>query len=205
MSPLDEFSPVLYGTGRTAWRTTPTLTVTSPAAGRFVVRVSEAAHSVLEIDLDGKPALRDDSLDAPRETVDRDCAIDMPAGRHEITLRNAGSDWLRLGHVLLTNCRDAARDPDLDVYGLRSDKGGVLWFHHRLNEWAYRALEITPAPIEGASAAIADLPDGEYRAEWWGTYTGKVVDTKVVRSREGQLELLVPTVATDVACVVCAK
>jgi hypothetical protein len=199
---LDDFGPVLYGTGRAVWRTTPTLTVTYPAAGRFIVRVSEAAHGVLEIDLDGKLALRDDSLDVPRATVDRDFIVDVPVGQHEITLRNAGSDWLRLGHVLLTNYRDAARYPDLDVYALRSDRMAVLWFHHRLNEWAYRALGVEPTPVDTATATLTGLADGRYEVEWWDTDKGAVTATEIRPSRGGTLALTVPPTATDAACVV---
>ena len=199
---LDDFGPVLYGTGRAAWRTTPTLAVTYPAAGRFLIRVSETAHGVLEIDLDGKPVLRDDTLNVPRATVDRDFAVDVPAGQHAVTLRNAGSDWLRIGHVLLTNYRDASKHPDVDVYGLRSGRMAVLWFLHRLNEWAYRALGFMPSPAGDATATLTGLADGRYEVEWWDTYKGAVTATESKPCRGSTLVLTVPPMATDVACVV---
>ena len=74
----------------------PAIEVDYPAPGRFVVHVLAAAHAVLEIDMDGKTVLRDESLNKLRHGIYKDFAVESPVGRHQITLRNAvstGSRW----------------------------------------------------------------------------------------------------------------
>lgn len=178
-----------------------TIEVAYPAAGRFVVHVGRVLHAVLEIELDGENALRVDALNVPQTDVRKSFGIDVPAGRHEITLRNVGGDWLRIGHILLTDYRDTARHPDIEVYGLHSERSAVLWFHHRLNQWAYRSIGVEPQPIAGGKATVHGLADGSYRVEWWDTYSGTVARTERRACRNGLLELALPTIRTDVACV----
>ena len=116
VSHLDEMSTSLYGSIRSEWANPPTLDVDYPADGRFIVHVEAASHAVLEIVMDDKTVLRDESLNKPRDYIRKDFGIDVPAGRHRITLRNAGADWIGLGHLLLTNYRDARRFPDVEVH-----------------------------------------------------------------------------------------
>ena len=199
---LDEFGGVLFGKGRAEWANPPTIEVTYPAAGRFILHVSEVSHAVLEIELDGETVLRDDALNVSRNRVRRDFVIEVPAGRHEITLRNAGADWLRIGHIMLTNYRDSTKYPDIDAYGLQSERMAVLWFHHRLNEWTYRSAGVEPKPIAGAKATVRGLADRDYRVQWWDTYKPAITKTEQRPCRNGLLEIDLPTIQTDAACVV---
>ena len=89
VSQLEEMSTSLYGSIRSEWANPPTLDVEYPVAGRFAVHVEAASHAVLEIEMDDKTVLRDDSLNKPRDYFRTDFGIDVPAGRHRITLKNA--------------------------------------------------------------------------------------------------------------------
>jgi len=200
MPHIEDFTADLFGRGHPDWRNPPTITVNYPAPGKFIVHVSEAAHAVLEIYLDGKPALRDDSLGVPRTLIRRDFSIDVPAGKHEVRLVNAGGDWLCIRHMLLTNYRDASKYPDLDVYWLKSDTEALLWVHNRLNEWDFRAIGVTPQPVSSARVELARLKDGDYTVEWWDTYKGEVTRTEKAAARGESLILELPSVNTDGAC-----
>ena len=202
MPHVEELGTVLFGKGRAQWANPPTIKVAYPVAGRFVVHVGRVSHAVLEIELDGEKALRVDALNVPQTDVRKSFGIDVPAGRHEITLRNVGGDWLRIGHILLTDYRDTARYPDIEVYGLHSERTAVLWFHHRLNQWVYRGIGVEPQPIAGGKATVHGLADGDYRVEWWDTHNGAVARTEQKACRDGSLELDLPAIRTDVACAI---
>jgi len=179
--------------GRSEWRNPLTFEANFPEPGRFVVHVSKVMHGVLEIRLDDKLVLAGKS-------VEKDVSIEVPAGRHEITLDNAGSDLVRFGYVLLTNYRDAARYPDLDLIGQQTDDFAVLWIHNRLRQWPYKAAGFDAEPVGPATAAIAGLKDGYYRIEWWDTYKGGITKVEPAEVRRGILELCIPAIERDVAC-----
>ncbi|MBM4045020.1 MAG: hypothetical protein FJ279_07895, partial [Planctomycetes bacterium] len=200
MPHVEDLPGQLFGAWRKDWRNPPTLEVNFPAPGKFIVHVGETAQGILEIYLDGKLALRDESLKTPRRYVRQDFAVDVPSGRHEIRLDNAGGDWIRVGHLVLTNYRDAQRHPDLDVYGLQTDALTVLWIHNRLNQWCFKAAGYAPEPLGPARLTLGDLKDGRYRVEWWDTYKGAVTQTQDVTVRGGLMELHLPPIQTDIAC-----
>lgn len=194
---LDEMGAALYGKGRQAWRSPPRLTVDYPRGGRCIVQVSEAAHGILTVELDGREVLRDTRFDTERQSFGADIAIDVPAGQHTVRLDNVGSDWLRVAHVLLTDYRDAAVTPDLAVYGLRVGDSCGLWLHHRLDEWDYAVQGFRPEPVEGATLRLS-LPDGRYMVTWCDTRTGATTAVEAV-ARDGWLTLALPRIAQDLA------
>lgn len=198
---LDEMSTSLYGSIRSEWVNPPTLDVEYPAGGRFVVHVEAASHAVLEIAMDDKTVLRDESLNKPRDYIRKDFGIDVPAGRHRITLRNTGADWIGLGHLLLTNYRDARRFPDVEVHAVASPRYAASWFHHRVNQWAFRNAGLHPQPITAAVVEVRGLNPGDYRVEWWDTYQGRVSKSEQVASRNNVLRLTVPPFDSDIACM----
>ena len=198
---LEEFGPVLYGSGRREWRNPPTLHVTYPADGRFVVQVSEAAHGILQVEVDGEVVVRAEEFDVPREGFEKDMAVDVSAGTHVIGLDNVGSDWLRIGHLLLTDYRDTAEHADAEAFALRSDDAAALWLRHRLNEWAYHALGYTPAELRDVRVSLHDMPEGDYQVEWWDTQTGSVTGRETAACEDGALELTLPVLRRDVACL----
>lgn len=198
----EDFSCALYGKGHADWANPPTLEVNYPAAGKCTIQVSEASHAIVEIVLDGQVALRDASFNVSRKLFHTDLTIAVPAGRHEITLHNRGGDWAHMGHVLLTNYRDTAGQPDVEAYGLRSATTVALWFHHRLSDWNYTLAGFPPAPITGASARVRGLHDGSYRVEWWDTRRGEMTKSEVLPVSHDELTLSLPALRDDVACIV---
>jgi len=199
---VDDFSCALYGKGRANWANPPTLEVNYPVDGKFTVQVNEASHAIVEIVLDGQMVLRDADFNVSRKYFHKDLTIAVPAGRHEITLHNRGGDWANLTHLLLTNCRDTSRHPDVNVYGLRSGQTFALWFHHRLSGWDYTKAGFKPAPIVGATARLPDMRNGSCRIEWWDTRRGVVTQTETLTARDGELKLPLPELRDDVACII---
>ncbi|MBN2450170.1 MAG: DUF5060 domain-containing protein [Lentisphaeria bacterium] len=197
---IEAFSPVLFGSARESWRTTPVLEVECPAPGQFLVHVTEAAHGILEIDVDGRTVLRDETLDTERQGVNRDVAVPLAAGSHRVVLRNAGSDWVRFDRIVLTAYRDASVYPVLDACGLRSPRTVFLWVHHRLNDWAHRAVGAVPEPVSDARVAVP-VASGRWRIERWDPYAGEVSMHGDIEAVAGPVEVPLPPVARDVAVV----
>ena len=198
----DEFSCALYGKGRANWANPPTLELNYPVDGKLTVQVGEVSHAVVELVLDGKTVLRDASFNVARQSVNKDLTIAVPAGRHELTLHNRGGDWAHLTHLLLTNYRDTARQPDVDAFGLRSTNTIALWFHHRLSDWSFQSAGFAPAQITGATAQLGAVADGVYRVAWWDTRRGVVTLEEIRTAHGGTLQLVLPALDRDIACVI---
>lgn len=195
----------LFGNRHADWINPPVLEVDYPEAGQFIVHVSEVSGGTLEIVLDGKALPREKLVADKNRKVDRDVTIDIPAGRHEIELRNAGPDWLRISHLLLTHYHDTRKVPDVEVYAVQTQQSAYLWAHHRLNVLPMREAGFQPEPIRGATAEISGLADGPYRVEWWDTVHGQPTGGQSaggqsVPCRGGKLRIDIPDLAADVAC-----
>jgi hypothetical protein len=202
VSDPERFAGELFGNapGRREWRNPPTIEVNFPEPGRFIVHIGNASHGILEIRLDGELALRDESLKGPGRKVAKDFAIPVPAGRHEIALDNAGADLIRFGYIVLTNYRDSARYPDLDILGQQTEDFAAIWIHNRLRQWPFKAAGFDAEPVGPAVTTISGLKDGRYCIEWWDTYKGEVTKSEERESRNGKLDLDIPAIQTDVAC-----
>jgi len=189
---LEQFAKQLFGSGRRDWRNPPTFEANYPVTGEFVVHVGEASRGILEIYLDENRVLREQSLDVPRKEIQKDFAIDVPAGRHEIRLDNAGGDWITLEYLLVTNYRDTRRYSDLDVWGLRSKDLELLWVRNRLNEWSFKAAGCGRVAAGPARVDLDGLGDGPCRVEWWDTCRGRIVKAEERRCQGGRLQLELP-------------
>lgn len=198
----DQFAKQLFGSGRKDWRNPPTFEANFPSPGRFAVHIAETSHGILEVSLDGQRVLRDASLNVARKEIQKDFVVDVPAGRHEIKLDNAGGDWINLGYLLVSNFRDTSQHSDLDVWGLRSDDLMLLWVHNRLSQWAFRAAGYAAEPADPAGVTIDGLRDGPYAIEWWDTSKGEVTRREERLCLAGRLFLGLPPVDSDLACKV---
>lgn len=197
---LSELGASLFGSSHKSWRNPPTLDVVFPQAGRLIIHVARASHSVLAIDVDGRRVLRDASFDQPKSDFEKDVAVNIPAGRHQIRLDNAGRDSLTIRHLLLTNYRDPELHPDLDVFGLTSDRLSFLWIHNRLHQADFQAAGVAAGSIGPGTIALQGLHDGAYDVQWWDTCQGRAMTNDAATCAGGRLELHLPVVATDVAC-----
>jgi hypothetical protein len=195
VSGLAQLRGELFGKApsRSQWRSPLTFATNFPESGRFIVHVSKVSHGVLEIRLDGAVA-------ATGKNAGQDLSIDVPAGRHEVTFDNVGSDIVRFGYVLVTNYRDAARHPDLDILGQQTDDFAALWIHNRLHQWPYKASGFDAEPVGPATAVIAGLKDGRYQIQWWDTDKGGISKVEQAEVRSGTLDLRIPAVERDMAC-----
>jgi hypothetical protein len=99
--------------------------------------------------------------------------------------------WKRL-EVSLT-------DNAVQVSGLVRDRNALVWIHNKAHQWKalYEKQEI-PA-VKSAEILLRDIPAGAYEAEWWDTWSGKVVRKEQLSAIAGGLKLTVTDLATDIA------
>jgi hypothetical protein len=211
----------LYSPGKPDLRTTPTFRVNYGRPGRFTIRVNTVSHrSKIHFILDGVVAREIDLHAAPpadpkakpeyestehkkewnvyQAIFNKEYSINVPAGRHTITLANVEGDWASLEGITLENYR-SSRYPAVNTYGLVQGRNAVLWIQNAHHNWK-NVAEKKPLPtITRMRLPVRDLPDGRYVVEWWDTWRGEVTKTTTAAPKKGVLELHVPDLATDVA------
>jgi hypothetical protein len=192
-------------------------TLDMPKPGKVKIRVGEVSSAArLKVSLDGKPV-----VDRPLPTgepgkgpwksskfvepykiwlaeYDEDVAVDVPAGRHELTIANAEGDWLRVSSITLPEYV-SSRFPDVDAIGVAGDDAMVLWVHDRRSTWRDPYDGPTPPRREGLTLSIPTASTDAWRVEWWDTFKGTVVRADEAGPDSGALRLSPPAFERDLA------
>jgi len=141
--------------------------------------VSRQAKARLVVRVDGRTVVE---LELAAGNTGAAVSVPLPAGRHELELRNDGDDWLQVEHVTI-----AHYVPPLRALALADGNAGLLlvWFQNRAYTW--QTVDSAP-PVGEIFRAVADgMPEGEYRVEYWDPYTGQVIGEErvLVRPEDG--------------------
>lgn len=152
--------------------------------------VSASANARLVITIDDVTAL---SIDLSAGTSATTFSIPLSAGHHTVAFDNTGDDWLQLEAIEIAEYRAPLR-----VFALGDAETGTVlaWVHHRGYTWESVAADRSIAPI-AATLSIPNLPTGQYRIEFWDTFTGNIIGTDyatVTEDDAGVLQvMLLPT------------
>ncbi|WP_337173146.1 DUF5060 domain-containing protein [Paludisphaera sp.] len=192
-------------------------TLDMPKAGEVKIRVGEvSSRARLRVALDGETV-----VDRPLPTggpgegpwksskfvepykiwvadYDEDVTVDVPAGRHELTIANAEGDWMRVPSITLPGYV-SSRYPDVDAIGLAGADAMVLWIHDRRSTWRDPYDGPTPPRREGLTLSIPTDSTDAWRVEWWDTFQGTVVRSDEARPISGSLSLSPPAFERDLA------
>jgi len=221
-SPEKGLNGILWGTVNHAdLREPPTFVANYPRVGRFVAHVMEVVgrgSNPVRLTLDGRVALEEDLVceegkverweaRQPGPTgnlalmYDRDLAIDVPAGEHEISVENLGRDRLTVLYRL-EGYRTREHTPGVMAVGLVHGRGVHLWIANRT--WTPEVLLGTVETIaaRGVRVTVEGLRDGKAEVEWWEPMTGEKLRTEPAEIRDGRLVLAVGDLARDIACKV---
>jgi hypothetical protein len=206
----------IYGPEKEELRTPTLLSLTMPRAGQMIVHaVGVSDYAMLRVYVDGQPvsdfafsalptalpagghAHRSDS-GMYQATIDKQCAVDLSAGKHTIELANLAGDWLMIQSVRFSHAR-SSKYADVFVNALTDRKSGqtIAWLHDPESNWQNDTKGIVPQTLEGITISFPTAA-GNYRVEWWDTYSGKIVAQSDERS-PGQLNLSVPSLRRDMA------
>ncbi|MGQ9523445.1 MAG: DUF5060 domain-containing protein [Armatimonadota bacterium] len=165
----------------------PQLVLDLSQATTLTVEISRWARAgaVPTVMVDGKEAGQLELPPADRDTSQRrELKVDLPAGRHRVTIGNSGDDWYVLSRVTID--RYAAR---LQARALASSNAAVVW--------AYNA-----DPTRGPATAIIHirgLAPGRYRVWRYSTTTGlgTIIGTTIAGA--AGLRIVARSVESDVA------
>jgi len=191
--------------------------VDMPQAGQVIVRLGFVSNSArLQILLDGemkvdRPLATGEAGAGPWKEArwldqyklwqcryDEDIPIDVPAGEHALTIRNADGDWLQIPEIRLPAYR-SSRYPNVNTVGLTSDRLVLLWLHNKESTWRTEFEDKQPATLSKLQLRVPVPAGGQWRVEWWDTFTGEIVQRDTVESANGALALSAPDLARDLA------
>ena len=127
---------------------------------------------------------------------DEDITIEVPAGKHDVTLANTDGDWLQIRNVLLPEYR-SSRYPDVNLLGLQSEALALLWVHNGESTWRTEFDGKAPHEMKGLAVTVPVAGTGTWKVEWWDTSKGEVARRDTVTAKGGKVELTAPDFKTD--------
>ncbi|MDW8321386.1 MAG: DUF5060 domain-containing protein [Armatimonadota bacterium] len=171
----------------------------------FVTGVSGHGGAHLVVERNGARVLDRDMPD-PDDTrktdtlhqYDGEYAVDIPAGKQVVTVKNIGNDWVFVSYILEKALRQT--EPPLRLFGLRGKKTSLLYIEHTRHTWyQVNVMKRPPAPVPPTVLRIRDWTPGRYRVQFWDTYEGKPLSTQTVTAGRSGLRLDIPRVERDIA------
>ena len=130
-------------------------------------------------------------------------AVDLPAGRHLVEIRNAGSDWFYLDWIRVEAVWPAryADDwrPSAIAVGLRGERESLLYVVNPRASYPAKATHAVIEPFDGDPLRIKSLPVGQYRAWWHNAQTGARLGETQGTSDGALLVLPLPELREDLA------
>ncbi len=207
----------LYGQAQAAQQKPRVVAVTVPQDCRLVVNIGRVwVKGILEVQLDGRPVFREELPAGPPgqgryktavfdqqwkiwgSDYDLEVPIELPAGRHEVSLYNAGADGITIDRVSISHCLVGPASA-LRGYGLAGRTMAMAWFQNREHCLRNVAQKREIAPVRGGRVTLSGLPAGPCTVQWWDTWAGRALrEERATVTAEG-LVLELPELARDVA------
>ena len=149
----------------------------------------EGAHPVLS--LDGNAGTEKDFPASEADhNVTQTLSLDLPAGKHVVTLANTGQDWFVVQNLSVTNYA-----PPVAVLA-RGGKNAAVF-------WAYTQAR-TAASSGPTALSLTGLDPGHYTVRLWDTWAGKELPSVNAAAKGGQLQITLPPFSRDIAGIATA-
>jgi len=136
-----------------------------------------------------------------RTPYDEKVVIPIPAGEHEVRPEAVGKDRLEVEYSLGGAVAFEDMAP-LRTLAFRTDDAAYAWLQNRSSTWRRLWDAKQPVPLEGMLLTCPGLSPGNYRVEWFDTWTGKTIGHEDVVSSGKPLSVAIPPVSRDVACLI---
>lgn len=176
---------------------------------RFLAEVSDVSGyggASLAIDLDGRSAIRetfaDPDGDRGTETLKKFAGkrvVEIPAGRHRLTVSNGGADWAKVDYRFVAAVERT--EPPLVAWASVGDGLAIAWVRREDRTWrrlVEHALPREPAPPSVLS--IRGLKPGRWTAQIWDTWTGKISSRRIIKADgNGVARIRLQKIENDVA------
>ncbi|RYG26966.1 hypothetical protein EON82_01280 [bacterium] len=128
----------------------------------------------------------------------KDYIVEIPAGRHRVTVENPGQDWFVANYRVV----DAVerRAPPLLVRAVVGRRTAIVWARHEDRTWRAAVAHKKIDPIAPTRLTLSGLAKGQWRVERWDTWSGKRLGcTNVTVGTDGLAHLSLPRIENDLA------
>lgn len=174
-------------------------------SGTFSVQLSQVAKAGahLQLSVDGQNGIeRDFPATAADSAPSGDAArlqIEVPQGDHVVSLQNSGSDWAQISRFTLSNSAST-----LGALALSNPNFFCAWVYGRSGVMAAPG---TRTAFNTGQLRLPVLRAGRYRATWWDTRAGRVLQSRELLQKAGVplAALTTPPIERDVALFVEPK
>ncbi|MEI8282015.1 MAG: hypothetical protein WCG75_06405, partial [Armatimonadota bacterium] len=172
----------------------------------IVSGVSGFGGAKLRIDLDGSSYLTREFADPDGNTktetmhqYDGAYTVQIPAGKHTVTVTNNGQDWLMANYRF----RDLnpRTTPPLVSWATVGDTVAIAWLRVEDRSWTKICVQkekVAPAP---ASTFVLDgLSNGNWNVILWDTWKGEEIKSAITKvGLDGKLKFDLPVIDSDIA------
>jgi hypothetical protein len=169
---------------------------------------SVSSGAILTVLVDGRENFRktlpnlDGSWNVNNE-YNQDIPVDLPAGKHLVEIKNAGSDWFYLDWVRLENVLPSQYpggwQPSPAAVGIRGEGETLVYVVSPQVNYPANATNQVVEPLRGASLVLQNLPAGRYQARWFSPVNGQPMGTSSGVSDGTLLNLPLPEFTEDAA------
>jgi hypothetical protein len=132
-------------------------------------------------------------------TVKAERSVEIPAGKHVVTVANIGGDWASLESIMLRGALSSRNQ--LATLALQDSSAGetIAWVYDVRSHWQADRDGVEPASFDGVTLSVPVERAGPMRAEWWDTRKGAVVRSDDVEAAGGVVRLTAPSFTRDIA------
>ena len=130
---------------------------------------------------------------------DKDVVVDIPAGKHQVELYNAGADGITIDRLTLPRYA-AYPGPKINGVGLVGKHLALLWLQNRDYDIKAIVEKREAVPIAGARVMLQGIPAGACTVEWWDTATGVASPPVRMQATDTGLPIDLPVLSSSVAC-----
>ncbi|MCB1104099.1 MAG: DUF5060 domain-containing protein [Opitutaceae bacterium] len=178
------------------------------AAVRFHFHLAEGSPD-LAVMIDGREVARL-PLEAPagaargQRPIDRELAVTIPAGRHEISLVNHGTLWARVDRCEVRGLRptDAGEWTGPETIALRGPDRAILYTVSPWMVYPAGATAATGPVVPGRAYDLMEWPAGDFQVTWYDPATGSALHSTRATTRDGVLTVRPPNFTEDIVAVV---
>ena len=174
-----------------------TFAFNAPKDGSFSLQVLKSASSGAKIVilLDAVPVLTKEFPAATSDvTVNQTLSVPFTKGKHTVTVRNEGLDWITVGVIRITGVSSR-----LSVKGLTDGRKGVYFIRDSASGSGEETASLK------TRAVLAGLPARTFRIAFIDPFNGRVLESRDENPRNGVLSLATPEFRTGVVLTVEQK
>lgn len=193
---LDGVSSSIQGTNHREMTREPIVFhLNYPQAGRFIIAVGTIAKAGAhpELRLDGRVVLEKDypASDSDHKIPSEVLALDVPAGRHDVSVWNTDKDWLTIDRITLTRYV-----PALAVLAKGNARSAFFWAYAQMRPYP----GVTAPPPLSGTLRFSGLTAGNYALTLWNTAAGRPTGpSQTLRATNGAVTVTVPPAQNDIA------